>query len=692
MDLLLDYGIIKWQGTLRKTFEKYFHPEVIDKTSKEIFETLGSGRVPDLFQFSTALGQSMIKKIKPSTLIEATAVSSIIRLMTEGGGEQPADTFIRFKNDISQWYDEMDSYGLNQEEVKVFERHLLHLNGVADSQESIMLMAMDNAIAGFDLKLSTKLRKLISKKKKDEAMEFKKTIYEHVEKMGNRTNVADYFWLQVSRMLLYSFSVPHSLAYTLVGFEELNIFHHYNPIFWQTACLTVNSGSQELEEDDKKKDKNYGKVAEAIGKMKGYGVNIALPDINTAGISFTPDPDNNRIFYSLKGIAGMNDETSSAIIEHRPYTSFDDFYERMYNTNQPVGVDENTGQVIYGRLIKKGQLINLIKAGCFNSFMSPMEAMQQFVLKQVDVKKTLNMQNISSIIRLGLLNTPELLNYLKLFELTKYMKQNKLSGDILKIYKEKFDIKTKKGVFKIDMYAFEEFQKFFPDSESILEISSHAFISEHEFDKEYQKVIAPLKKTISSEEFIRQFNVAQYYEIWNEIAQGSVPKWEMDAVSYYSGEHELDKVNRQMYNIDNFFDIDPEPEIIETYTRGGKTYYKYKIYTIMGTVLDRNKDKHNFTILTPEGVVTCKTYAGAFSHYDKAISRPRPDGTKETIEKSWFTRGNLVMVKGFRREDQFVLRTNAQKGREKEHTLHLIKEVLDDGTMLIQSERDRMEE
>lgn len=686
---MIEYGVMQWQGTLRKTFEKYLHPDVIDKSSPELFETLGSGRVPDLFQFSTALGQASIKKIKPSTLIEATAISSIIRLMTEGGGEQPTETFIRFKNDISQWYQEMDSYGLNEDEVKMFEKHLEHLNGVADSQESIMLMSMDKGIANFDLKMATKLRKLISKKKKEEAMAFKEVIYDHVEKAGNRKQVADYFWLQVSRMLLYSFSVPHSLAYTLVGFEELNLFHHYNPIYWQTACLTVNSGSQELEEGDKKKDKNYGKVAEAIGKMKNYGVNIALPDINHAGISFTPDAEHNRIVYSLKGIAGMNDETSRIIIDHRPYKSFQDFHERLY-ANALVGYDED-GQEIRGKLLQKKHVLNLIKAGAFNEFADPVEIMKEFVFYEVDKKTTLNMQNIKSVIRLGLLESPEYSKYLEVMQLRDDLRKKKVD----KVTMERLIIDYK--LTKADKCCivtpklYEQYQKFFPENGALLEYAAGGIIiSEKRFDKEYQKFIEPLKEIIATPEFVKEFNIAQFYEIWDNVAQGTVQKWEMDSVTYYSDKHELDGVDMKKYDIANYFEIDPTPEVIETYTRGNREYQKNKIYTLIGTVLDRNKDKHQFSLLTPDGVVTCKTYSGAFSHYDKAITRKGAGGKKETIEKSWFTRGNLIMVKGFRRDDQFVLRTNATKGQEKEHTIKLIWGVEENGELLLQNERAKV--
>lgn len=161
LDMLLEHGEIEWQGSLRATFNRYLHPQNIDFNEPKLYEMLGSGEVMDLFQFSTEVGHQAAIKVKPKNLLETAAANSLMRLMSEGG-EQPIDTFIKYKNDISLWYEEMRNYGLNDEEIKVMEEHLLKLNGVADTQESVMLLSMDKRIAGFDVKWANKLRKAIA--------------------------------------------------------------------------------------------------------------------------------------------------------------------------------------------------------------------------------------------------------------------------------------------------------------------------------------------------------------------------------------------------------------------------------------------------------------------------------------------------------------------------------------------------
>lgn len=52
-----------------------------------------------------------------------------------------------------------------------------------------------------------------------------------------------------------SFSLLHTLAYSIIALQELNLNYRYNPLYWNTACLTVNSGGVENEEESDDPDK-----------------------------------------------------------------------------------------------------------------------------------------------------------------------------------------------------------------------------------------------------------------------------------------------------------------------------------------------------------------------------------------------------------------------------------------------------
>ena len=82
---------------------------------------------------------------------------------------------------------------------------------------------------------------------------------------------------------------------------------------------------------------------------------------------------------------------------------------------------------------------------------------------------------------------------------------------------------------------------------------------------------------------------------------------------------------------------------------------------------------------------------GRFSYYDKQISELDSEtGKKTVLEKSWLKRGALLCVTGLRRGDRFTGKT--YKDSVFKHTLTLITDVKEDGTMSMQYERIGSEE
>lgn len=75
--------------------------------------------------------------------------------------------------------------------------------------------------------------------------------------------------------------------------------------------------------------------------------------------------------------------------------------------------------------------------------------------------------------------------------------------------------------------------------------------------------------------------------------------------------------------------------------------------------------------------------------FDKQTFRKNSDGTKTVIEKSWFNRGNMIMVQGIRRGDEFVTKKYASSNG---HQLYHIDEVAADGSLVLRSERATGEE
>ena len=191
-------GYMEWQGTLRATYNKYLHPDVIDYDTKEMWDMLANNEVVDVFQFNTAVGLQAAKRIKPHSLIEMAAANSIMRLMVADGDEQPIDTYIRYKNDISQWYDCMrKKYHLTEDEIHTVEPYLKPVYGVGDTQEVVMELSMDDHISDFNVAEANQLRKSIAKKNKELQAAMKNEFFKRGKEIHTSDNLLNYIWKEV---------------------------------------------------------------------------------------------------------------------------------------------------------------------------------------------------------------------------------------------------------------------------------------------------------------------------------------------------------------------------------------------------------------------------------------------------------------------------------------------------------------
>jgi DNA polymerase-3 subunit alpha len=184
-------------------------------------------------------------------------------------------------------------------------------------------------------------------------------------------------------------------------------------------------------------------------------------------------------------------------------------------------------------------------------------------------------------------------------------------------------------------------------------------------------------KVLASKEMLCAVNEHRAKLLWEEVAKGSISKWEMDSLSFYYHEHELAHINMDKYDIHDFEEMSTEPVVAEYRTFRNKEIPRFALTRICGTVLDRDKNKHIVTLLTPTGVVSVKFYKGQFNFYDKQISEvDETTGKKTVLEKSWFSRGNKLLVTGYRREDQFI--PKKYKDSIYQHSLQLIVDIEED--------------
>lgn len=377
----------------------------------------------------------------------------------------------------------------------------------------------------------------------------------------------------------------------------------------------------------KKKNKsvNYGKISVALGKSKKAGINVLPPDINKSDFIFKPDSEQNAIIYGLKGVERISTNLVYEIIANRPYTSLEDFTSKVK--------------------VNKTQMVSLIKAGAFdNIYGDRTNTMYSYLELIADKKKRITLQNMTMLFNKGLI--PEELSFeAKVYNFTKYIRKFKqgdyyfLNHIAMRFFMENYDTDV-----LIDMVI---------DGED-----NHALIKQSTWDNTYDKAMNPVRAWMKAnqEEILNTLNGSLFEDVRDKYALGSIDKWDMDALGTYCHNHELANLNKRAYNIVDFEDLDPEPVIANEFqTKDGGVIRMYEISRICGTVIDKDKNKSTVVLLTPTmQVVNVKVWKNQYAKWDRQISRKNPDGTKTIIEKSFFARGNKLIITGIRRDDDFV--------------------------------------
>ena len=650
VNLLQKDNLIDPSLSLREVYNKYLHPDVLDLKNQKLWDALSNGTVLDVFQFSTGVGLATAKQVKPQNPTDMLNANALMRLMGEPGEERPLDRYCRLKEDMRAWYMEAKDAGLTQEQIETLEPYYLPNCGVPSSQEDMMEICMDKKIANFSLSEANATRKIVAKKKMDQIP----ALHEKFVNACPTKKFGEYVWkTTMGPQMGYSFAKPHALAYSFVGIQTLYLATTYSDIYWNCACLITNAGGADLldaedvdtdveevidtdaeEVDDdipapttKKKNKsvNYGKISVALGKSKKAGINVLPPDINKSDLIFKPDAEQNAIIYGLKGIDRIGTNLVYEIITNRPYTSLEDFMNKVK--------------------VNKTQMVSLIKAGAFDNIYGDREnTMNSYLELIADKKKRITLQNMTMLFNKGLI--PEELSFeAKVYNFTKYIRKFKqgdyyfLNHIAMRFFMENYDTDV-----LVDMVI---------DGED-----NHALIKQSTWDNTYDKAMNPVRAWMKAnqEEILNTLNRSLFEDVRDKYALGSLDKWDMDALGTYCHNHELANLNKRAYNIVDFEDLDPEPVIASEFqTKDGGVIRMYEISRICGTVIDKDKNKSTVVLLTPTmQVVNVKVWKNQYAKWDRQISRKNPDGTKTIIEKSFFARGNKLIITGIRRDDDFV--------------------------------------
>ncbi len=648
MNLLLEDDRIEWQGSLRATYNKYLHPDVINYTDRGMWDSLYRREIPSCFQFDTQVGGQAIQEIHPTNLAELTAGNGLMRLMATDDGILPLDLYVEHKNNIGLWYDEMREAGLTLGEMKLLEPYLNIVYGVAVSQETMMRMSMDPHISGFTVGEANILRKAVAKKKADVLQKGKELFYSKGLALGTREQLLDYVWnKQIMLQAGYSFSDIHAVAYSYIALQEMNLSYFYPSICWKCACLSVDAGAVneedyynlvdtgviELTDEDDKREQNkvqYGKMAAAISRYKEF-TNVELPDINIARFGFTPDVESNSIMFGMRGISRVGEQNINDIVINRPFTSLNNFLEKMTTKDGK-------------KLISKDRVVNLIKAGAFDKLENkPREQiLKDYILTVCDQKQKLNLMNYSMLMKQGLM-PPELDFCGKVYNFTKYIRKMRYMGNY---------ILDELG------YSFYTENYSTPQPKQIINEQGETIwvIGETTWDAIYNREMDKVRNYIKAhhDELLAQLNSRLFDAEYQKYAKGDILQWELDSLNFYYSGHPLANVVSQLpCEITSAKDL-KEDDFDGFWMIKGKRVPKYKLHTIVGVVIDKDKTKGLVTLSTPDGVIDMKLYKQQYAILSHQLSDLDDEGNKIVTEESFVEKGTFLLVTGILRNNLFV--------------------------------------
>lgn len=263
-----------------------------------VWDMLCSGDTLGVFQVETSSGTRLVKRFQPRSLADLCAVLTLVRPGPMRSGL--TDSYIRRRD--------------GQEQVSyshpLLEKVLHKTFGTMIYQEDIMNVCQ--VIAGYSLPEADEVRSILGKKKVDKVAAEGQRFRHRAKERQIDEEVAERLFRQMEEFARYTFNKAHSLSYSVLAFWCAWFKAHF-PAHWIVACLSTA-------------DKD--RFPEFVMDARRKGFSIDLPDVNESGKTFTVSVSGLGIRYGLSSIKGLGDAAAEAILEGRPYTSFEDFVER----------------------------------------------------------------------------------------------------------------------------------------------------------------------------------------------------------------------------------------------------------------------------------------------------------------------------------------------------------------------------
>lgn len=194
LELLVENGHIKKYPTLKETYEHCIGIYNLERDNPNMWKMLWNREVMSFFQMEKQSGIQAVSLTKPESVDDLATINSVMRLMADDGGETPLEKYARFKNNILEWYKEMDEHHVRPKDQEILKEILGISCGICEAQEYLVLLTMHPKIGGFSLAWGDKLRRAVAKKKPKDFEELQEEFFKNVKEKNLDVNLTNYVW------------------------------------------------------------------------------------------------------------------------------------------------------------------------------------------------------------------------------------------------------------------------------------------------------------------------------------------------------------------------------------------------------------------------------------------------------------------------------------------------------------------
>ena len=315
MEHLEDIGLIKFDilglrnltilktiiDSIYKLKDEFVHIDKIPTNDPEVFKIIADGDTSGIFQLESSGMRQVLKKMKPESLEDIIATSSLFR----PGPQENIPSYIKRKN--------------NKEKIDYIddsiESILKPTYGIIVYQEQIMKIVQ--VFASMSLSKADILRRAIGKKDEQLLKSLKEDFIIGARKNGHNDEVIKKVYLLIEKFANYGFNRSHAYGYSLLGYQ-LAYLKTYYPLEFMASLLSSIIGSSD-------------KTSLYIQEAKKHNIRILGPSINNSYIDFTIE--NNAIRFSLLALKQIGGAAVKEIINEREendnFKDIFDFFGRM---------------------------------------------------------------------------------------------------------------------------------------------------------------------------------------------------------------------------------------------------------------------------------------------------------------------------------------------------------------------------